>query len=163
MTNRVISWLEHVGHEFHKGLDVSLPFIETAGETAVGIFIPQLGPMFNSTVAAIVTAEQGFTAVGKQSGTGIQKGAAVLGLMRPLIQQALADMGKPNDDAAIEQYIKSVVTILNSLPAPALAAPSSGSAPAVSSAPAAGITAPPAPGVTSEHTSTAADMVFPHP
>lgn len=165
MTNRFISWLEHVGQAFHKGLDVALPFAETAGKVAVAIFAPELGPIFNSTVAAVVTAEQGFAAVGRQTGTGASKLAAVAGLMGPLIKQGLADAGKQNDDSAVEKYITAVVTILNSLPAPAIAlvaATVPAALPAVAEAsPVAGNTAPPAIGSHSEGGS-AAEVIFPH-
>jgi hypothetical protein len=66
-----------------------------------------------------VTAEQAAAAVGKQGETGPQKLAAVAQLMGPLIAQGLADAGKPNTDVEVQAYINSVVTILNTAPAPA--------------------------------------------
>jgi hypothetical protein len=39
--------------------------------------------------------------------------------MGPLIGQALKDAGKANDAAAVENYINAIVTILNTIPAPA--------------------------------------------
>ena len=111
------SWLQKVGEDFKKGLDFILPLAATAGETAVAIFAPQLGPLFNSTVNAVALAEQNFAAIGKQSGTGASKLAAVLQISGGLIKQGLADAGKASDDAAVQKYIDSVVTILNSIPA----------------------------------------------
>jgi hypothetical protein len=133
MTNKFVSWLEHVGRDFKQGLDVALPFAATAGKVAVAIFAPELGPVFNSTVSAIVTAEQSAAAIGQQSGTGAQKLSAVATLMGPLIKQALVDAGKTADDAAVQKYITAVVTILNSLPAPAAVAVAE--SPAVQAAP----------------------------
>ena len=113
------SWLQKVGEDFKKGLDFILPYASTAGEAAVAAFAPSMGPLFNSTVTAVATAEQNFAAIGKQNGTGASKLAAVLGIAGNLIKQGLTDAGKPNDDAAVQGYINSVVTVLNSVPAPA--------------------------------------------
>jgi len=113
------SWLQKVGEDFKKGLDFILPYAETAGEAAVGVFAPQLGPLFNSTVTAIATAEQNFTALGKQSGSGASKLSAVLQIAGGLIKQGLADAGKASDDAAVQGYINSVVTVLPRISAPA--------------------------------------------
>ena len=112
-----ISVLKKIGQEFKKGLEAILPYAATMGETAISVFAPALGPMFNSTVSAVVLAEQKFAALGKQSGTGAQKLADVLQLMEPVIAQGLADAGKPNDTAAVTSYINSVVTVLNATPA----------------------------------------------
>ncbi len=121
MSNKFVGFLETVGKDFKKFLDAVLPYAETVGEAAVATFAPGLGPMFNSTVNAVVTAEQAAAAVGKQSGSGVQKLAAVVGLIGPLIAQGLSDAGKPSDAAAVEAYINSVVTILNTAPAPTAA------------------------------------------
>ncbi len=103
------SWLQKVGEDFKKGLDFILPYAETTGEAAVSIFAPGLGPLFNTTVTAIATAEQNFSALGKQGKTGASKLAAVVQIAGGLIKQGLADVGKANDDAAVESYINSVV------------------------------------------------------
>jgi len=123
MANKFVSFLEKVGKDFLKGLDFVLPYAETAGETAVSIFAPALGPLFNSTVNAVITAEQAATAVGKQSGSGVQKLASVVQFIGPLIAQGLKDAGMQNDTAAVEAYISAIVTILNSIPAPTTTAP----------------------------------------
>jgi hypothetical protein len=119
MSSKFVSFLETVGRDFKKGLNFVLPYAATAGETAVAIFAPQLGPLFNQTVSAVVTAEQNAAALGKQSGTGAQKLASVVQLMGPLIQQGLSDAGQAADDAAVQNYINAIVTILNAAPAPA--------------------------------------------
>lgn len=112
------SFLKHAGEDFKKGLEFILPWAATAGEAAVAAFAPQLGPMFNSTVTAVVQAEQNFAAIGKQSGTGASKLAAVVGVVGNLIKQGLSDAGKDSSDAAVQNYINSIVTILNAAPAP---------------------------------------------
>lgn len=113
-----ISVLKKIGADFKKGLDFILPWAAGAGEVAVGLFAPALGPLFNSTVAAVVLAEQKAAALGKQTGTGVQKLADVLQIMEPVIAEALKDAGKPNDTAAVTNYINSVVQVLNAAPAP---------------------------------------------
>ncbi len=110
------SFLQTVGRDFKKGLDLILPWAEGAGEVAVSIFAPALGPLFNQTVAAVITAEQAAVAAGQQKG-GVAKLAAVVTFMGPLIKQALIDAGKPGDDAAVEAYINAIVQILNAAPA----------------------------------------------
>lgn len=114
------SWLQTVGEDFKKGLDFVLPWAGGAGEVAVQLFAPQYGPMFNSTVSAVVLAEQNAAAVGKQNGSGSQKLSSVVGIAGGLIKQGLADAGKANDEAAVQGYVNSVVTILNAAPAPAV-------------------------------------------
>lgn len=116
MTNRFISFLDKVGHDFKRGLDPTLKIAATAGEVAVSILAPGLGPLFASTVTAVITAEQNAAAIGQQSGTGPQKLASVVQLMGGLISQALADMGKPNDIASVQNYVSAVVTVLKAVP-----------------------------------------------
>lgn len=152
--NKFVSFLEHVGHDFKKGLDPALKVAATAGEVAVQIFAPALGPLFNQTVAAVISAEQNAAAIGQQQGSGTQKLAAVVQLMGGLIKQVLADAGKDNSNMAVERYISAVVTILNavpvdmsgaaalpatSTPAPAVAAPA---APVSAAKPAGSVNAP---------------------
>jgi hypothetical protein len=118
MSNKFVSFLESVGKDFKKFLAFVLPYAAGPGEVAIAAFAPALGPMFNATVAAVVTAEQSAAAVGKQVGSGAQKLASVVQLMGPLIAQGLADAGKPNDNTAVQGYITSVVNVLNAAPAP---------------------------------------------
>jgi len=118
MANRFISFLKAIGRDFKKGLDFILPYAATAGEVAVQIFAPALGPLFNQTVNAVITAEQAAVAAGQSGATGPQKLAQVAQLMGPLIKQALTDVGKQADDAAVQKYIDAVVMILNAVPAP---------------------------------------------
>jgi hypothetical protein len=116
MPNKFVTMLDDVGRDFKKGLDAVIPYAQTAGEAAVAIYAPSLSPLFNQTVNAVVTAEQAAAAVGKQSGTGTQKLSSVVSFIGPLIAQALADVGKANDQASVQKYVKSVVSILNSIP-----------------------------------------------
>ena len=119
MANRFVSFLEAVGRDFQKGLTAVLPYAAGAGETAVSLFAPSLGPMFNSTVNAVVLAEQKYAALKQQTGTGASKLADVTQLIGPVIAQGLTDAGKTADATAVAGYVNSVVTVLNAAPAPA--------------------------------------------
>ena len=112
------SFLYAAGEDFKRGLDFILPWAATAGEAGVAIFAPALSPMFNSTVTAVIQAEQNFTAIGKQNGSGAQKLSAVVGVVGNLVKQGLSDAGKTSTDADVQNYINAIVTILNAAPAP---------------------------------------------
>jgi hypothetical protein len=118
MSNKFVSFLEAVGKDFEKGLAAVLPYASTMGATAVSLFAPALGPLFNSTVAVVTAAEQKYAALGKQSGTGASKLADVLQIAEPVIAQGLAVAGKPNSTADVTNYVNSVVAVLNAAPAP---------------------------------------------
>lgn len=119
MSSKFVSFLEAVGKDFQKGLAFMLPIAASSGEVAVAAFAPALGPLFNSTVSAVVLAEQKYAALKTQTGTGAQKLADVVQLIGPVVSQGLADAGKANDQAAVTGYINSVVSVLNAAPAPA--------------------------------------------
>ena len=121
--NKFVSFLETVGRDFQKGLTAILPYAAGGGEVAVAAFAPALGPMFNSTVSAVVLAEQKYVAL-KNTKAGASKLADVVQLMGPVIAKGLEDAGKPNDTAAVQGYINSVVAVLSAAPA-TQAAPSS--------------------------------------
>jgi hypothetical protein len=118
MSNKFVTVLEAIGKDFEKGLSAILPYAQTMGETAVSLFAPSLGPLFNSTVTVVAAAEQKYAALGKQSGTGPSKLADVLQIAEPVIAQGLAAAGKASDTAAVTNYVNSVVTVLNAAPAP---------------------------------------------
>lgn len=89
-------------------------------ESVVGLAFPALGPLFNVTANAVLTAEQNFAAVGQSSGTGSQKLASVISAAGNLITQGLKDAGVSNvTQTTVANYISAVVTILNTTPAPA--------------------------------------------
>lgn len=115
------SFMQHVGEEFKNGLVAVLPWALTAGKVAVAAFAPQLGPAFNATVTVVAMVEQKYAALGKQTGTGPSKLADALQIGEPLIAQALADMGRAHDTAAVTKFINEVVDILNAAPAPVAA------------------------------------------
>jgi hypothetical protein len=108
MANKFVGFLEAVGREFKKFLPLA--------EVGVQAFFPAVSPLFNLVANQAIAAEQNFAAIGKQSGTGLQKAAAVTSAIGGLIKQGLTDLGKPNDDAAVQKYIDAVVLILNTTP-----------------------------------------------
>lgn len=118
MGSKFLSILETIGRDFEKGLRFVLPIAETAGECAVQIFFPALGPAYNSTVAAVALAEQKYASMGQQSGTGAQKLNDVIQIVGPVVAQALADAGKSNTADDVKNYVNSVVNVLNSAPSP---------------------------------------------
>lgn len=111
------SFLQKVGEDFKKLFES--PVTQTIEKLAAGVgtvMFPALGPLFNSTVNAVILAEQKAAALGKQNGSGPQKLADVLQIMEPVISQALQDAGKQHDTEAVKTYINGVVSILNTLP-----------------------------------------------
>lgn len=111
------SVLKKIGEDFLKGLSFVMPWAQTVGAAAVSLAAPQLSPMYNTTVAAVSLAEQKYSALGKQNGSGPQKLADVVGIAGPVIAAGLNDAGKPNAAKDVENYINSVVAILNTTPA----------------------------------------------
>ena len=87
-------------------------------EGVVGIAVPALGPAFNLTANAVLQAEANFAAIGKASGTGPQKLAAVMATSGNLIQEVMKNSGaKDTSEQAVQNFISAVVTVLNATPA----------------------------------------------
>lgn len=119
------SAMEHFGHDLKvgvvdigKAIEKALPYAETFGSAAVGMFLPALSPLFNKVLGEVITAEQNWTAAGKANGTGAQKSAAVLAIVGNLIEQGLKDAGLAATAADIQKYVDMVVLFLNVTPAP---------------------------------------------
>jgi len=98
------------------------PWFQTGvhvAEGVVGLAIPGLGPAFNLTAQAVMTAEANFAAVGQSSGTGASKLAQVISTSGNLIAQCLKDAGAQNvTQDKVASYISAVVAILNAAPVP---------------------------------------------
>jgi hypothetical protein len=114
------SFLDHVGHDLKTGLDFILPWAAGAGSLAVAAFAPGLGPLFNSTVAAVTLAEQKSAVLGAVK-NGPAKMADVLQIMEPVIAQGLKDSGQDATTAGVMKYVNGVVMFLKAAPAPAVA------------------------------------------
>lgn len=117
-----ISVMKAVGKDIEKVFTSS--YFQTGikvAEGVVGLAVPGLGPAFNLTANAVLTAEANFAAIGQQSGTGTQKLASVVSTAGNLIAQTLKDAGVSNvTQGTVANYISAVVTILNSTPAAAV-------------------------------------------
>lgn len=116
-----ISVMKKVGQDVEK-LFESKPFKvgEKVAETVVGMAFPGMGPLFNLTVQAVLTAEQNFASISKSSGNGTQKLAAVMAAAGNLITQGLKDAGVSDvNEQKVQDYIGAVVKVLNTTPAPA--------------------------------------------
>ena len=119
MSNKFVGFLEAVWRDFAK----ALPWAQKA-IGVLSVFDPALGALFSTTANIVATVEQKYAALGKQTGTGVQKLADALQIGEPVIAQGLSLAGKASDTAAVTGYINSVVTVLNSAPAPTAPAPS---------------------------------------
>jgi hypothetical protein len=106
------SVLQKIGEDFLK----ALPWVEK-GASIVTLFDPALGTLFNTTVNIVATVEQKWAALGKQSGSGVQKLADAIQIGEPVIAQGLKLAGKDSSTAAVTNYINGVVTVLNAVPA----------------------------------------------
>jgi hypothetical protein len=129
MANKVVTFLEDVGHDFKVGLGKLDPFIKEAvvlgtdAEAEVSALDPGLGAILKVTVATVSSIEQKFAAMAQQTGTGVQKLAEATTILEPVIGQAFSAAGKASDVATIEKYISAVVDFLNAIPANGTAAP----------------------------------------
>ena len=138
MTNRVLSFLEHVGQDFKNGLVKIQPFIDKGvalaeeAEPFVAAIDPAIGPLFTTVVAEVASIEQKFTQLGKATGTGPQKLAEATSILEPVIAQAFGAAGKAADTATVQKYISAVVDFLNAIPASSPAATPAAPVPATS-------------------------------
>jgi hypothetical protein len=116
MGDRFIGWLEKTGHDIESASVRSLPYIATAGEATVTLFLPSAAPAINSTINTIIATEQKYTALGRQTGSGEEKLADVIGITGPAIEKLLQTAGKPNTSADVANVVNSLVTIMNLTP-----------------------------------------------
>jgi hypothetical protein len=133
MSDKVVTFLQHVGRDFKNGLRYIDPLVKKGivlAEIAapeVALLDPALGPIFMTVVATVASVEQKFTAVGKQDGTGVQKAAEVSTILQPIISHTFAQAGKPSDADTVNKYINSIVAFLNAVPVAVSAAAPAGS------------------------------------
>jgi len=118
-----VSFLKHVGSDIEHGIEKAAPFLELGTKVAASIN-PQAGTIFSLVAGTVVNVEQKFAAIGKQSGTGVQKLADAVSILGPALQSLFQSAGWQNDAATISKYISQVVDFFNSFPAaPALPTP----------------------------------------
>lgn len=110
------SFLQSIGEKFTE----ALPWLQKSG-ALLTVFDPSMGALFNTTLNIVATVEQKWAALGKQSGTGVQKLADALQIGEPVIAQGLKLAGRSSSTADVTSYINSVVTVANLAPAPVAA------------------------------------------
>lgn len=106
-----INWLFHT-KAFVVGEEVAGAVLDTIA--------PGAAPLIKLIVSQVTTTEANFAAIGQQTGTGVQKLAAVMSTSGNLIQQMMKDFGIQNVSAQkAEDLISAIVTVLNATPATA--------------------------------------------
>lgn len=120
------SFLSAVGHDFENGLNLVLgdaSKIATAEAPVLAALNPQAGALASKIAslstqayAIVVQTEQKFAALGKQSGTGVQKAAEAISILTPAVAQVLGLAGEQLSTGA-SAFIEGAVGILNALPA----------------------------------------------
>lgn len=120
------SFLSAVGHDFENGLNLVLGDISkiaTAEAPVLAKLSPQAGALASQIAALstqaygiVVQTEQKFAALGKSSGTGVQKAAEAISILTPAVAQVLGLAGQQLS-ATAEAFIEGAVGILNALPA----------------------------------------------
>ena len=107
---KALTFLEHVGQDIAKGFAKAAPIVEGA-EPYISLAFPGFGPLFASIANEVISVEQKFAAVGKQTGSGADKLASVLGVIQPVAQQILGSANLPNDAATITRLVTSAPMI----------------------------------------------------
>ncbi len=144
------TFLQTVGHDFENGLNLVLgdvSKIATAEAPVLAALNPQAGAIASQIAALstqaygiVIQTEQKFAALGKSSGTGVQKFAEAVAILTPAAAQILGLAGQQLS-ASTAALINGAVAVLNALPshlatpsapaaAPAAATPSATAAPA---------------------------------
>jgi hypothetical protein len=116
MANKFVTFLQKVGRDLETDFNKILPY------TPLLDLIPGAAPIVTAVTGTIITVEQKFTAMGKQSGTGSQKLAQVIAIIGPAVAQMLGTAGKPADEATVTKYINDIVAVLNDVPATSIPA-----------------------------------------
>jgi len=125
------SFLSSVGEAFQDGIEWIVshgPTIISDAQKAEQLAMPVLtlalpgvapaiAAVSQTIFAAVLSVEQKFAAMGKQTGTGTQKLAEVLAIIGPTAEKTLAEFGLPTDNTTVTAWVNSIVGFLNGLPA----------------------------------------------
>ena len=96
--------------------------VAQVAEPVIDIAFPGIAVLYNSTVNAIINAENAAIAAGAQSGTGPQKLAMVVAAILPVFQQyAAASNLNPPTIQTVTNWVNAAVATLNAIPAGPLA------------------------------------------
>ncbi|HEY4045562.1 MAG TPA: hypothetical protein VGM27_01745 [Acidobacteriaceae bacterium] len=120
------SFLSAVGHDFENGLNLVLgdvskiatieaPILATLNPQA-GALASQIAALSTQAYGIVVQTEQKFAALGKASGTGVQKAAEAITILTPAVAQVLGLAGQ-RLSTSVSAFIEGAVGILNALPA----------------------------------------------
>jgi hypothetical protein len=136
MSNKFVSVLEAIGHDFEVVLTDAVKYLPLAEQMAKYLFPPAVAPLQVSIDVAdllqntVALAEQKYAAAGKQSGTGAQKLATALTVAQAAVTTMLSDATVTKELAAagitvnadyISNLVNAVVAILNVQAIPAAA------------------------------------------
>jgi hypothetical protein len=134
------SFLSEIGHALGVGLKDTFTFlssaqgqaavsgVEKAAAIGVGIVDPAAATvligiegLFNAGLKEIMTVEASAAAAGMQSGTGVQKSAAVVGAIGPNVTAFLQSIGISQPTADQTQTVATalsdgIIKVLNSIP-----------------------------------------------
>lgn len=109
------------------GVETTAAVIATSVNPAAGAAVSAVEALVNAALKQVIAVESVAAAAGQQAGTGAQKAAAVITSITPQVGVTLAAAGVPSPTAEQIQSVatavnNSVVAILNSIPAPVVAA-----------------------------------------
>lgn len=143
------TFLEAVGHDFEGGLNLVLgdvAKIATAEAPVLAQLNPEAGALASQIASLstqaygiVIQTEQKFTALGKASGTGVQKFADAITILTPAAAQILGLAGQQLS-TTVAALVNGAVAVLNALPA-GLASSSASAVAATPAAPAAPVAA----------------------
>jgi hypothetical protein len=133
------TFLEAVGHDFEGGLNLVLGDISkvataeapvlAALNPEAGVLATEIASLSTQAYAIVIQTEQKFTALGKTSGSGIQKFAEAVTILTPAAAQILGLAGQQLS-TTVAALVNGAVSVLNALPASLAAASATASAPA---------------------------------
>ena len=95
-----------------------------AGGPGLGAGIAGIELLINKAFTGVISMEATAAALGAQSGTGVQKGAAVAAALSPQVEKLLKDLGYDNPTAdqvelIADKVTQSIADIVNTIPPPA--------------------------------------------
>jgi hypothetical protein len=121
----VFSWLgSSQGQATVAGVETAAVAVGTAINPAIGAAIGGVETLINAALKQILSMEASAAAVGAQSGTGVQKAAAVVASLTPQTSALLTTLGVAAPTATEAQALATAINngltaILNAIPPPA--------------------------------------------
>jgi hypothetical protein len=112
----LVAEFKTVGKDIETVFDKAAPIAEFIGQV-ISAGDPALGNAITATTKVALAVEQQFTAIGASSGTGAQKSAAVLSVIGPVLNSALAATTSAAAGQTAQQIINQIVGYLNLDPA----------------------------------------------